>query len=198
MSSNEAVSEGGASPATLEAEPRRREDRSRQFDDLVRNHHLELVRHVNRRVHSWSDAKDIVQQIWLNLFRSTGLSNITNLRAYLFKAARNSARDWNEKILVRQVYADEQPLRGPELEPSAEEVCEHRQDLECLLQQIGSLPPQCRMTLLLVRCEGLTLDEAAVRLGVKPESVKKSLQRAMKHLATAVPLGSLGPRGKSP
>jgi RNA polymerase sigma factor (sigma-70 family) len=195
MSSNEVVSDAAAGRVISDEDTPSR-DRVNGLNGLVRLHHLELVTHVNRRIHSLSDAKDIVQQLWFNLFRSNALSGVTNLRAYLYKAAGNSARDWNDKKRVRQAYADEQAVAPPDVEPSAEEICEHRQELEYLLRQIDRLPRQYRMAILLVRCEGLSLEEAAVRLGVKPGSVKKSLQRAMKQLATAVPLGSLTPRGK--
>jgi len=157
------------------------------LDGLFRNHHLELVRHVYQRVHSWSDAHEIVQQTYFNLVCSRGRSAVTNVRAYLFKMAANLAYDWNRKRVVRDSFAREAVLRAVSQEVSAEEICEHREELEHLLEQVDNLPQQCRTALLLVRHEGMSIEEAATRMEIKPKSVRVLLSRAMKYLLATVP-----------
>ena len=169
---------------------------SARLSTLVARHHSELLRHVYQHVHSWPDAGDIVQQIYENVLRPPGLSTVTNVRAYLFRAAGNLAKDWQRKKRVRDAYANEQPLRAPTLAISAGEACESRQALEFLLQQIDTLPHQCRMALLLVRIEELSIEEAAVRLGIKPKSVRSLIARALKHLLATGILETLIPRGR--
>jgi RNA polymerase sigma-70 factor (ECF subfamily) len=182
MSTNEAAASQVAIPLTPDLTSICSDARSTELAGLVRSHHPELVRHVYQYVRSWSDALDIVQQIYLNFLRTPGLSGVTNVRAYLFRAAGNLAIDWNRKTRVRDAYAREEPLRTPTLALSAEQTCQNRQDLEYLSRQIDALPPRCRTALLLVRGEGLSVEEAAKRLGIKPKSVRGHIARAMKCL----------------
>jgi RNA polymerase sigma factor (sigma-70 family) len=170
---------------------------SAQLAALVRLHHSELVRHVYQHIHSWPDAGDIVQQIYENILRTPGLATVTNARAYLFRSASNLAKDWQRKKRVRDAYVSEEPLRAPTLAISAGEACESRQALEFLLQKIDTLPHQCRMALLLVRVEELSIEEAAARLGIKPKSVRSLLARALKHLLATVTLENLMPGDRS-
>jgi RNA polymerase sigma factor (sigma-70 family) len=195
MSTDEAVSREAINRVT-ESESPRIDEQSTQFEGLLRNHHSELVRHVYSHVHSWPDAKDIVQQTYFNLFRARGLSAIRHLRAYLFKTAGNLAHDWNRKRLVREAYAREEPLRAPMQAMSPEEICLGREELECLLRQIDTLPQQCRAALLLVRYQGLSFEEAGLQLGIKPKSVRRLCQRAMDYLLETVSQESLTPRGR--
>jgi DNA-directed RNA polymerase specialized sigma24 family protein len=47
-----------------------------------------------------------------------------------------------------------------------------------------------------VRHEGLSIDEAAAHLGIKPKSVRALISRAMKYLLATVPQESFTTRGK--
>jgi RNA polymerase sigma factor (sigma-70 family) len=196
MNTNEAVPREAISRITGSESPGGG-DRSSQFDGLVRNHYPELVRHVYRRVGSWDDANDIVQETYTKLAGApTATSAISNIRAYLFQMARNLAHDWRDKRLVRSTFVREERLRAPTVALSAEDICEGREQLERLLRQIDKLPDQSRRALLLVRHEGLSINEAAECLGIQPQSVRHLLKRAMKHLLATVPQESAVTRGK--
>ncbi len=64
------------------------------------------------------------------------------------------------------------------------------------MRQIDTLPQQCRTALMLVRGEGLSVEEAAAMLGIRPKSVRGHIARAMKYLLATVPPESLTTRGK--
>jgi RNA polymerase sigma-70 factor (ECF subfamily) len=196
MNNNEAVPREAVVGRITGSESPSSGNRSGQFDGLVRNHYPELMRHVYRRVRSWAEADDIVQETYTNLAGARTSRTINNIRAYLFKMAGNLAHDWNRKRLVRNTFAREELLRVPTVAPSAEDICEGREQLECLLRQIDNLPQQCRIALMLVRHEGLSIDEAAAHLGIKPKSVRALISRAMKYLLATVPLESFTTRGK--
>ena len=195
MSTNEAAARQEADRLTHGRKSSCSDDRSTELAGLVRHHHSELIRHAYQYVRSWTDAVDIVQQIYVNLLHTSGLRGVTNARAYLFRAAGNLATDWNRKSRVREAYAKEEPLRAPTLAVSAEETCQNRQELECLLRQIDTLPRQCRTALLLVRGEGLSVEEAAAQLGIKPKSVRGHIARAMRYLLATVPREGGSQRG---
>jgi RNA polymerase sigma factor (sigma-70 family) len=156
-------------------------------DGLVRDHHPELRKHVYKRVRSWADAEDIVQQTYINLWQVPRLSAVENVRAYLYKIAGNLAQDWLRKRRVRESFAQEELLRALATARSAEEICESRDDFAELLKRIDDLPQQCRMALLLYRHEGLSLQEVAERLGIQPKSVHALIARAMKYLLETGP-----------
>jgi len=147
-------------------------------------------------VRSWADARDIVQQIYLHCLNSGGLRSVTNVRAYLYRSVENLANDWQRKSRVRESFAREQPLRSPTSVASAEEICEEQQELERLLQRIDDLPQQCRAAVLMVRCEGLSVDETAAKLRIKPKSVRGHIRRAMKYLLATVAAENLAVRDR--
>ena len=158
-----------------------------RVDGLMRIHQPELRKHVYRRVGSWADADDIVQQTYINLWRARGVNAVDNIRAYLYRIAGNLSQDWVRKRRVRESFAREEVLRTLASARSAEEICESRDDFAELLRRIDDLPQQCRMALLLYRHEGLSLAEVAQRLGIQPKSVHALIARAMKYLMEAAP-----------
>ncbi len=146
---------------------------------------------------SLADAKDIVQEVWVNVLAARALDKITNIRAYLFKAARNTARNWRAKTHVRQAYlARERPVAIENYVGPLEHTTQHGQEFEELLRRLGRLSPKAQSALLLIRGEGLTMEEAARELGMTPKAVQKLTERAIRQLMETVPLLSLGSRGK--
>jgi RNA polymerase sigma-70 factor (ECF subfamily) len=65
-------------------------------------------------------------------------------------------------------------------DPAAE--VETEQAFEALGRSLQELSPRAYATLILNRCEGLTLEEIGKRLGVSRAQVKKYLARALLHV----------------
>jgi RNA polymerase sigma-70 factor (ECF subfamily) len=166
------------------------------FDGLVRSAHPELRQHVYRRVGSWDDADDIVQETYFKLSRVRSSSAVRNVRSYLFKMAANLAHDWNRKRRVRESIYRQESQRAPAVTRSTEDVCLSQDEFEHLLERLDDLPEKCRTALLLYRYEGLSLEEVGARLGIQKRSVLPLIARATKFLLETVSQERLSPRSK--
>jgi RNA polymerase sigma factor (sigma-70 family) len=171
-------------------------ERFSAFDGLVQSAHTELRQHVYRRIGSWEDADDIVQETYFNLLRARGISAVSNVRSYLFKMAANLALDWHRQRRVRESVYRQESQRAPAVTRSTEDICLSEDEHKHLLERLDDLPKKCRTALLLYRCEGLSLEEVGARLGIQKRSVLPLIARATKYLLDAVSQERLSPRGK--
>src|SRR5581483_8546284 len=152
--------DGGIQPG---CEPPTNEERNAEYERLLVKHNDALINYVRRWVHSRADATDIVQEAYVRFFRLGDPTTVSHLRAFLFKIAKNIATDFIRKRIVREAYADEQPLRADEGSPSPERIWLAREELTALQRAMENLPPRTRMALFLVREEGVSYEELGQR-----------------------------------
>jgi RNA polymerase sigma-70 factor, ECF subfamily len=129
-----------------------------------------------------ADAEEIVQETFLRLYRHlAGNGNRSNLRAWIFEVARNSAHDrrksahWQRSVALDPAAGIADPQAGPE----ARAISEQRARL--LQAAIARLTPQQRECILL-RISGLRYREIAEVLGINTASVGELVERASARL----------------
>jgi RNA polymerase sigma-70 factor (ECF subfamily) len=194
--SEEEVASVEDSALLLGSKPPRGDIRHTELGQLLRQHNGELVNYVYSWVHSRADAADIVQEAYIRFFRLGDRNAVSHLRAFLFKVARNVATDFIRKRIVREAFAEEEPLRASGEAPSTEHIWVAKEELEVLQRAIETLPPRTRMALMLVREDGLSYEELGARLGIKTHSARRLVERAMEYLLEAVSERSINPGGK--
>jgi len=134
------------------------------------------------------DAEEIVQEVFLSLFRHLQLGRSrSNLRGWIFRVAHNltlKQRHANHRLLNATendaAIADLQPDPAP----SPEESCSDAQRQRRLLAVVDALPHLDRSCLHL-RADGLRYREIASVLGVSLGSVSMSLARSLARLIRA-------------
>jgi len=145
------------------------------------------------RLGNEEDVLDILQELFVKVSELDGQDEITDPHRYLRRTAVNMAVDRlrrrarRKQILGQpdvQVFVHEDASNA--LTP--EQVTEDRQRLKQMQQILDTLPANCREAFLLSRCDGLTYEEIAKRLGVSRNMVKKHLVRALAKLRTEMPL----------
>jgi RNA polymerase sigma factor (sigma-70 family) len=151
------------------------------FSALVRRHGA-LVLGVCRRVlHDAHEAEDAFQAVWLVLARKAAtVRPAEDLAAWLHGVAHQVARNaLRSRARRRRREASARPApaqRDPLDELTAGEL------LLVLDEEIQRLPRLYRLPVVLCCLEGLSLEEAAGRLGWTPGSVKGRLERGRKRL----------------
>lgn len=185
MNEYEAVSEpdDGGSP---DFEPLTSE-RNAEIRQLINQHNDELVNYISRWVGSKSDARDIAQEAYARIFRLGDPSIVSHFRAYLFRAAKNIASNWNrsrrnlEKFVRKEAHgATEGDTRTPE------QICIAQEELEAVKRAFQLLPPRTRMIIHLIKEDGLSYEEVGSKLGIKTHSVRRHVERTMELLLEAV------------
>lgn len=132
-------------------------------------------------------ARDVVQEVFLSLFRHVCLDRPrTNITGWLFRVAHNLALKQRRASARRMESALDEEFLDQLLAPDAnpEERVLHDQRRQRLRSVLRALPDRERRCLYL-RAEGLPYRDIAQALGISLGSVAKSLNRAMARLARA-------------
>ncbi|HVO12369.1 MAG TPA: RNA polymerase sigma factor [Vicinamibacteria bacterium] len=161
----------------------------RAFDRVYEEYRPRLFSFVLRLVGRREVAEELSQEAWLRLAtRACALRDDTRLAPWLFTVARNlcaSLLRARGLDLARTVDPADLGLPGGDTTPAGE----LRWRLE---RAMARLPTHYREALLLVGVEGLTQVEAAAVCGVRPEALRKRVERARNLLAAE--LGEDRPR----
>jgi RNA polymerase sigma factor (sigma-70 family) len=172
------------------------ENRNAAIEELVRQHNDELVNYIYRWVRSRSDARDIAQEAYARIFRLGDKNVVSHLRGYLYKTAKNIASNWVRSRITRETFVAKQSLGTSEGDDrTPEQICLAREELEIVKSAFRQLSPRMRMAVHLIKEDGLSYDEVAVRLGIKPSSVRRLVERAMEFLLEAVSKERTASRG---
>jgi RNA polymerase sigma factor (sigma-70 family) len=177
-------------------QPLRSANGRKELEQFLRENNNALISYVYSWVRSRADAVDIVQEAYCRIFRLGDLRAVRHLRGYLFKAAKNIATDWVRQRVVREAFAQDEPLRGNLEAASPEHIWLAREELEALQREVEALPPKCRLALMLVKLDGVSYEEVGIRLGIKTHSARRLVERAMEYLLESESQETLTPRGK--
>ncbi|HEX5078870.1 MAG TPA: RNA polymerase sigma factor [Geminicoccaceae bacterium] len=165
---------------------------------LIQRHNQRLFRVARSVVRSDAEAEDVVQETYVRAFTnldsfrgeallSTWLTRIA-LNEALGRLRRHrpttelaeldAASDRSEGRLI--MFPSSLLPAGPEAEAARSQV---RQLLE---DAVDRLPDSFRTTFILRDVEGLSIEETAAQLSVRPETVKTRLHRARKLMRAAI------------
>ena len=165
-----------------------------KFHDLVKRYEQRLYNFSLRMCRDTSDAEDMVQDTFLNVFRYLkDFRYETKFKNWLYKVAASTCIKKRRK----SKFAPDKELSLDEFWPTDEaEAADHVPEwalmpLEKLLneelasminQQILTLPEKYRMVIVLRDIEGFTTAETAQILNLSPSNVKVRLHRARLYL----------------
>jgi RNA polymerase sigma-70 factor (ECF subfamily) len=148
----------------------------------------QLLRYVTSLGLSAEETEDVVQEVFLALFRHLRLGrDASNLKGWLFRVAHNLALRQRHKIRRRRAHGsgdDTLLRRHVDPAPDPEAQCAQGERRRRLRAVVDALPERERRCLLL-RAEGLSYRDIGAALCVSLGTVAKSLGRAMTRLANA-------------
>jgi RNA polymerase sigma-70 factor (ECF subfamily) len=126
-------------------------------------------------------AEDLLQETWIRLAtRAATLRAGAPLGPWIFTVARNLYLSWRRWRLLDSERVAEMMRVNPDL-PDAQSPFEHAAASETertLEKALASLPLRYREVLLLMAVEGMSHEEAAGVLELKPDALRKRLSRA--------------------
>ena len=152
--------------------------------EMEQAHGRRLRRFLSSRMrHAAADVPDLVQEIFLRLLRIKDHEAIRNPQAYLYTVASHVLHQYTlgksaapEAMAPLQVVLE---LQAQAAAPDPADEVDLEQRLESVSRALEQLSPRAYATLLMYRCEGLTLKQIAARLGVSPPMARKYLLRAI-------------------
>lgn len=126
-----------------------------------------------------ASAGDVVQDVFLKLFKQRETLEVTHVKSYLFQMTKNRCMDVHRGEKPKESLGEAEEIEASELSDSHLEA---RQTGAKLKDLIKALSPQCRTVFLLVRFENLKYKEVAELLNISNKTVENHMGRALKAL----------------
>jgi RNA polymerase sigma-70 factor (ECF subfamily) len=161
------------------------------FNELFRRWSAPLLRYLNRMVWDLAAAEELVQEVFLRVFRSRDrYSPDARFSTWLYRIATNLALNELRRPRYRAIHqsADAEgaaPIR--DLAAAPDDVVDARQLSERVEVEMKRLPGKQRAALWLAAVEGFSYAEVAEALEVSEKAVKALVHRARTALAAATP-----------
>lgn len=131
-------------------------------------------------------AEDIVQSVFLKLYKEKKLDEVKNVPAYLRRSVVlrtiNAIRD-RKKLLFLDNIDEESAIEHPNVNLT-DDIAYRKKVLH---QAIDQLPNGAKTILILHRFEGLSYKEIASYLNISPKTVENQISRALKLLKSILP-----------
>ena len=135
------------------------------------------------------DPEDIAQYAFEKLVERNDLSDITHIKAFLWRTGRNLALKGkrSDNVRTRRDFDIEQiffPALGDDLTP--ERVLCAKEQLSLVKDVLSAMPERRRRAFVLHRIEGLNFSDVARRLGVSRTAAVKHVARASADIDAAL------------
>jgi RNA polymerase sigma-70 factor, ECF subfamily len=161
------------------------------YDELVRVYSASIYHVAYRMLGDGADASDVVQDIFLKVFRHIGgFKGESALKTWIFKIAfseiLNRLRWWKRRHRYATMSLDEPPNGNgspasdfvADAAPTPEEVLQSKERENAIQQALGRLSHEHRSIIVLRDIEGFSYNEIADVLGISMGTVKSRLARA--------------------
>lgn len=159
------------------------------YDELVRIYSASIYHVAYRMLGDSADASDVVQDIFLKVFRNIGgFKGEAALKTWIFKIAfseiLNRLRWWKRRHRFSTMSLDEQSNGAPagdyvaDCGPTPEEILQSKEREKAIQQALSRLSHEHRSIVVLRDIEGFSYNEIADVLGISMGTVKSRLARA--------------------
>jgi len=163
------------------------------FEQLYHRHKNPLYRFILRQCTDEELAKDIVQDVWLNIHKACGgYVPTAKFTTWLYRIAHNKIIDYYRRSTkgVPDCYDDEnlseEQFLNLDNRYAPDQLAQSTQETERLLNVIASLQEAQREVALLHLEMGFNISEIANITQVKPETAKSRLRYALKKIRQQV------------
>lgn len=169
------------------------------FRTIMRKHNRRLYRIARGVVPNDGEAEDVVQEAYLNAFvHLDTFRGDASLATWLSRIVINEARgrlrrQRRASVVAATFVRDAQVIQFPlSKNDNPEQVMAQRQILQVIERAIDKLPNLYRIVFVARVIEGLSIEETANLLAIRPETVKTRLHRA-RHLVRQQLDAQIGP-----
>jgi RNA polymerase sigma-70 factor, ECF subfamily len=170
----------------------RRGDRE-AYQILVERYHVKVIRTCTGFVHSTTDAEDIAQEVFIEVFRSVDrFRGESELSTWLYRIAVNKSLNFLRKSARRKVFSfitgqpEEGKLPVPEkaagAESNADEAMIRSEQARALEKALESLPENQRTAFVLNKYEELSYKEISGIMNISMGSVESLIFRAKQNM----------------
>lgn len=157
------------------------------FSELYNRYWKKLLALALHKLEDANEAEDIVQQVFINLWKRRQTLRLrysfatyvaAMLKYEILRKLARAARDLQFKENLKPFLSDE--------DHSTSQWLDYQQMLDELEQSVQLLPEKCQLVFRLSREGGLNEKEIAATLQIAPKTVQAHLGKALKNLRTSL------------
>lgn len=158
-----------------------------RMEEIVKQYETPLLRYAARIVNSPSLAQDVVQNVFIKLFRGwePGMKPSAGLKCWLYRVAHNEAVDFVRREsrlrIVHEKHAEDPADRSQDCHED-----NNRDRKQMVLKHLKKLQPSEQQLILLRMEEGLSYKEISEVTGRSEGNVGNILHHAVKKLSEIV------------
>ncbi|MDB5839540.1 MAG: polymerase subunit sigma [Herminiimonas sp.] len=157
------------------------------FSKLTREHYAQVWRFLFKWVKNRDDAEELAQETFMAAWRSLSRFRAdSKFSTWLLGIALNLARNHHNRSASRnrEVELDETAHLDMPASPGSDPQVqfEHMAAIRALDRALDRLPPDMREVMLLIKVEGLSMEQAASMLDVPLGTIKSRLSRGKEKL----------------
>ena len=154
----------------------------RAFNQIFDRYNKQLYRISYSILQDEELSKDLVQDVFIDLWNRRDTSAIRNLSAYLLRAIKfqvlkqlrdGKIHDRHLKMMQRIQFVNQ-----------TEETINFNEMERLLREGVDQLPPKCREVFVLSRMENLSIKEISLRLNISSKTVEGQITKALSRLRT--------------
>lgn len=155
------------------------------YEQLFFKYYSDLCRLALGIVRSRNAAEDVVQNVFLNIWKNHKQWTINiSMRAYLYRAVKNRAINFNKKQQnhrqTREKYL--RLLKKSERETVTTEPDDNQKIVTKIWKAVEELPKKRRLVFILHRKHGLAYKEISQVMGISRKTVENHMGLALKQL----------------
>lgn len=153
------------------------------FDTIYSMYAPRLMSFCLSYVRITEDAEEIIQDIFISLWKNRATIQITeSLSPFLSGALRNKILYYFRRKLNSPIYEQFIDIRDEILPVDQQTGIEYEEFRRIILTEINGLPRSQKDAILLSKFQGLSNKEISERLGLNIQTVKNSLSLGLKNL----------------
>ncbi|HEY8958407.1 RNA polymerase sigma factor [Chitinophaga sp.] len=158
------------------------------FGEIFSIHYRRMVMEAFYLLRDEQQAKDVVQEIFIDLWHKQTLEDIISIKAYLTQSVRNRCLNLKKSEKSREQkelgyrYALQADTAVIKVQGDEDLAVQYQQRADHLLEAIGELPPKTARIFQLYYIEKKSRTDVAAELGVSINTVKTVLSRALQFL----------------
>lgn len=155
-----------------------------RFESIFKDNYTPLFRYVNSMIKDEAQAKDVIADLFLNIWQQREKLQIENIKPYLFRAARNGAlKAINLQNQTSQLPDDLFNIPTDSYNPF--ERFAAKQSIKIVEQLINTLSPK-RREMIELRLLGLKNHEIAQMLDVNEKNIEYNMREAIEQLSHTI------------
>ena len=162
------------------------------FELLFKEHYPGMVMLANKFVQDLDAAKDIAQQVFINIHEKRDVLSISgSIKGYLLQATKNGALNYIKQKKNQEKHKSNYSSLNPDIAEDNDQL-ELDQLNEAIGKLIETLPPKCQLIFKMNRFEGKKNKAIAEELDISIRTVETQISKALKILRENIPKELLG------